>query len=212
MKPHVADQGIEVRQSRRSCRANSPGSYYGLNPYEMCMLAGSPSSDGIVAKCLCENTEFALSPQTREGAWYPAGGALGGEGPSSVAEFIDSNPILIYTGFSSGKAVLPDWSSSIGLHRVELVPGLSTLFPVLVEEFSGRVDGVFLTNKQDDNSWSVLVVVDRHTDEVYDFVVGAEDRIAKDLRRTDISFQVRARKGRPVLSLVPPDSFQVPLG
>ena len=86
-----------------------------------------------------------------------------------------------------------------------------SLVGILKEEFSGRVDGVFLTCKHDHNSWGVLIVADRHTNDVYDLVTKVEERVVHDLFRTDILFQVRASHGRPILDLVPPGSYQVPL-
>jgi hypothetical protein len=199
VSPPATLQNADVRGNGRRCLVDleSPGSSFAHQTNEGCLLSASPSSDPQ-SNCMCGAAKPLRADLNHWTFVAPAGtfqGFVPLDGPSTV--FVD--PIFPLQGCSPSFGLLYD-----DLQRLSLVQ-------ILRAEFGGRVDGVFLTRKQDDNSWSVLVVVDRHTDDVYDLVIEAEERIVRYLPRTDLSFQVRARKGRPVLDLVPPESCQVPL-
>jgi hypothetical protein len=88
---------------------------------------------------------------------------------------------------------------------------LQFLVDLVRAELTGRVDAAFFRRHPDEGTWEILVVVERHADDVYQLIAALEDRIVEETGRADILFQVRARKGRAVSSVVPSDVFPVPI-
>jgi hypothetical protein len=88
---------------------------------------------------------------------------------------------------------------------------LRMLVQILKHELVGRVDGAFLRRNFEERTWEVWVVAQRHTDEIYDLIVRLEDLVMEKTGRTDVFFQVRARKDRPASAVVPLDATLLPL-
>ncbi len=119
-----------------------------------------------------------------------------------LVEVVAGNDRTLLVGATSGDGQpLTSWSTvALALDQAASDPTNS----VIISELE-RVEAVaaVYVSEDEDGVLHIFTVVPQHTNEVFDRVLPAEDRIQKRLKDRVLHFHVRAHQGRPPQSAVP---------